>query len=211
MAVMTPVPNSRRSSITLPASITVSTMRRGSYSALRFSGSAWRRPSASPPAAAASAGTPLRQASNWRAATPAAASSATRRSITPAGASTATGPTASASTRPRPPPSIIAGPPIPRLLPSVAMITSQQPSSAALPAKQRPATMPISGTWPDNAARLRKVVQSSPATPSQSTSPGRPPPPSAHSTSGQRWRAASASRRSLLAWLKTPCVPASTV
>ena len=45
-------------------------------------------------------------------------------------------------TRPRPPPSIIAGPPMPMLALSVAMITSQQPSSAALPAKQRPARCP---------------------------------------------------------------------
>ncbi len=37
---------------------------------------------------------------------------------------------------PSPPPSIIAGPPIPMLESSVAMIASQQPSSAALPAKQ---------------------------------------------------------------------------
>ena len=37
---------------------------------------------------------------------------------------------------PRPPPSIIAGPPMPMLESSVAITTSQQPSSAALPAKQ---------------------------------------------------------------------------
>ena len=41
-----------------------------------------------------------------------------------------------ASNTPRPPPSIIAGPPIPMLESSVAITTSQQPSSAALPAKQ---------------------------------------------------------------------------
>ena len=39
---------------------------------------------------------------------------------------------------PRPPPSIMAGPPMPMLLAAVAMMASQQPSSAALPAKQRP-------------------------------------------------------------------------
>ena len=33
-------------------------------------------------------------------------------------------------------------------LSAVAMMTSQQPSSAALPAKQRPAAMPTRGTWP---------------------------------------------------------------
>ena len=131
------------------------------------------------------------QPSSCRATAAAAASSATRTSTTPCAPASSTGPTVVGATRPRPPPSIIAGPPMPRLAPSVAMMTSQQPSSAALPAKQRPATMPISGTCPDSAASARKVLQSSPATPSQSTSPGRPPPPSAHSTSGQRWRAAS--------------------
>ncbi len=49
---------------------------------------------------------------------------------------------------PRPPPSTMAGPPMPMLLWRVAMMTSLQPSSAALPAKQRPATMPTTGTWP---------------------------------------------------------------
>ena len=39
---------------------------------------------------------------------------------------------------------------------SVAMITSQQPSSAALPAKQRPELMPTSGTRPDS---LREAVE----------------------------------------------------
>jgi hypothetical protein len=37
---------------------------------------------------------------------------------------------------------------MPMLLPSVAMITSLQPSSAALPAKQRPDTIPTTGTRP---------------------------------------------------------------
>jgi hypothetical protein len=46
----------------------------------------------------------------------------------------------------------MAGPPMPMLLWRVAMITSLQPSSAALPAKQRPAAMPTTGTWPDSAA-----------------------------------------------------------
>ena len=68
----------------------------------------------------------------------------------------------------------------------VAMTTSQQPSSAALPAKQRPATMPISGTWPLRRAKLAKVVTCRPATIGMSTSPGRPPPPSANSTTGRR-------------------------
>ena len=38
----------------------------------------------------------------------------------------------------------------------VAMTTSQQPSSAALPAKQRPATMPTSGTRPLEAREARE-------------------------------------------------------
>ncbi|MNR62286.1 hypothetical protein D3C85_1842730 [compost metagenome] len=49
---------------------------------------------------------------------------------------------------PSPPPSIIAGPAMPMLASRVATITSQQPSSAALPAKQRPAAMPMTGTSP---------------------------------------------------------------
>jgi hypothetical protein len=46
------------------------------------------------------------------------------------------GPTASGVTMPSPPPSIIAGPPMPRLASGVAMITSQAPARAAFPAKQ---------------------------------------------------------------------------
>ena len=49
---------------------------------------------------------------------------------------------------PSPPPSIIAGPPIPMFEPSVAMTTSQHPSRAALPAKHRPEVIPTSGTCP---------------------------------------------------------------
>ena len=55
------------------------------------------------------------------------------------------GPTWSASTTPRPPPSIIAGPPMPMLASGVAMIRSEQPRSAALPAKHRPDAIPIRG------------------------------------------------------------------
>ena len=46
----------------------------------------------------------------------------------------------------------------------VAMTTSQQPSRAALPAKQRPAAMPSSGTRPHRRAKLAKVVTCRPAT-----------------------------------------------
>ena len=56
--------------------------------------------------------------------------------MTPLAVCTSVGPIALGSYTPRPPPSIIAGPPMPMFEPSVAMITSQQPSSAALPAKQ---------------------------------------------------------------------------
>ena len=49
---------------------------------------------------------------------------------------------------PSPPPSIIAGPPMATVDPSVAMITSQQASSAVLPAKQRPFVTPTNGTCP---------------------------------------------------------------
>ena len=87
---------------------------------------------------------------------------------------------------PRPPPSIIAGPLMPMLLASVAMITSAQPSSAALPAKQRPCTMPTTGTLPDSAANWLKVWLFRPATMGMSVSPGRPPPPSANSTTGSQ-------------------------
>ena len=70
------------------------------------------------------------------AAATASASSATRRSTTPFAYCTSIGPTSPGSYTPSPPPSIIAGPPMPMLESSVAITTSQQPSSAALPAKQ---------------------------------------------------------------------------
>ena len=86
---------------------------------------------------------------------------------------------------PRPPPSIMAGPPMPMLAPSVAMTTSQQPSRAALPAKN---TGPRDADQGDGAAeggRNRwKARASKPDTPGASVSPGRPPPPSAKSTTG---------------------------
>ena len=73
---------------------------------------------------------------------------------------------------------------MPMLRVSVAMITSQQPSSAALPAKQRPATMPTSGTWPESAANWRRCDRRGRRRSGMSVSPGRPPPPSANSTTG---------------------------
>ena len=61
---------------------------------------------------------------------------------------TSIGPMSSGRNVPRPPPSIIAGPPIPMLLSAVAITVSQQPSRAALPAKHRPAAMPDRGHQP---------------------------------------------------------------
>ena len=67
------------------------------------------------------------------------------------------GPTSSGVYTPRPPPSIIAGPPIPMVEFRVAMMTSQQASSAVLPAKQRPLLMPTSGTRPLSCENCMKV------------------------------------------------------
>src|ERR1035437_4520466 len=71
-------------------------------------------------------------------------------STVPLGTCTLIGPTSSGLNTPRPPPSIIAGPPMPMVELAVAMMTSQQPSITALPAKHRPEVMPISGTRPDS-------------------------------------------------------------
>ena len=49
--------------------------------------------------------------------------------------------------------STIAGPPMPMFEPAVAMTTSQQPSNAALPAKQRPELTPTRGTLRDSSAK----------------------------------------------------------
>ena len=64
------------------------------------------------------------------------ASSATTMSTTPLARCTSIGPIAVGSYTPSPPPSIIAGPPMPMFESSVAITTSQQPRIAALPAKQ---------------------------------------------------------------------------
>ena len=93
----------------------------------------------------------------------------------------------------------------------VATMVSQQPSRAALPAKQRPAAMPSTGTRPDSRAKLEKVATCRPATMGMSTSPGRPPPPSANSTTGSFCARAMPSMRSVFWWLRMPWVPASTV
>ena len=70
------------------------------------------------------------------AAATASASSLTAMSTTPLGTCTSIGPISVGATTPSPPPSIIAGPPMPIWESAVAMTTSQQPRIAALPAKQ---------------------------------------------------------------------------
>src|SRR5450830_1185480 len=182
---------------------------RTSYTRRRFSGTAWRSRRGS--GACHWASGPWKYDRYWRAAATASASSRTSTSITPLADCTSLGPICSGLNTPRPPPSIMAGPLMPMLLASVAMITSAQPSKAALPAKQRPCTMPTTGTWPDRAAKRLKVWLLRPATMGMSVSPGRPPPPSANSTTGRRSWCASASMRSVLWWLRMPWVPASTV
>ena len=207
--VCTARPKPARSSIALPRSTSPSMTRRMSWLRVRCSGSTLRSASAS--GASPCTIRPVSRDSSRFVAATAAASSSTSRSITPLADCTAAGPMSSGAKRPRPPPSIIAGPPMPMLLPRVATIRSQQPSSAALPAKQRPAAMPSSGTRPDRRAKLAKVGTCRPATMGMSVSPGRPPPPSANSTSGRRSSCAMPSSRSVFWWLRRPCVPASTV
>ena len=97
---------------------------------------------------------------------------------------------------------------MPMLESAVAMITSQQPSSEALPAKHRPEVMPTIGTSPLSWRSGRRSPE--PKSP-PSVSPGRPPPPSANSTSGSRPCSAMSISRSVLRWFWMPCVPAKTV
>ena len=104
------------------------------------------------------------------------------------GACTDIGPISSGVNTPSPPPSTIAGPPMPMLVSAVAMITSQQPSSDALPAKQRPETIAdqrhqaraAGAKWWNVGCRARMKP------PHVGRRRGRPPPPSANSTSGMR-------------------------
>ena len=91
----------------------------------------------------------------------ASASSATPTSTTPLRVWVSNGPTSSGSTVPSPPPSIIAGPPIPSEVLSVATIRSEAPAITALPAKQRPATIAIRGTTPESRAQSAKARVSS--------------------------------------------------
>ena len=78
----------------------------------------------------------------------------------------------------------MAGPAMPIFVFSVAIITSQHPSNAAFPAKQYPDAIPIVGLNPESWANNANAMVSSPATPGESVSPGRPPPPSANKTTG---------------------------
>ena len=146
-AVIMPTPKSRRSSSTESVSASVVDHRAHVVDAQPVLGD--RRG-----AAAAGRRTPSRRrrpgsrTGTCCAARTASASSATAMSTTPFGACTLMGPTSSGRNTPRPPPSIMAGPPMPMFESAVAMMTSQQPSSTALPAKQRPEVMPTSGTSP---------------------------------------------------------------
>ena len=109
----------------------------------------------------------------------------TATSTTPLATCTSSGPISSGATIPSPPPSIIAGPPMPMFEPSVAITTSQHPRMAALPAKHRPLVIPDPRC--DTAQRPQRwnAMTSRPETPGASVSPGRPPPPSAKNTVGQ--------------------------
>ena len=124
---------------------------------------------------------------------------ATPMSTTPLASCTSIGPTSSGENTPRPPPSIMAGPPMPMFESSVAMITSQAPRRAALPAKQRPELMPIVGTTPlsraiDENVGVTSGRDSQPPELSRPLAspvrlppvPARPPPPSVKNTTGRR-------------------------
>ena len=122
------------------------------------------------------------------------------------------GPTSSGRKTPSPPPSIIAGPPMPMFEFAVAITTSQQPSSAALPAKQRPELMPTSGTRPLRRAEVveRHAVEAGDAervgvARAAAAALGEEARPAGASCS------ASSNMRSFLRWFCRPCVPASTV
>ena len=133
-------------------------------------------------------------------------------SMTPLGTCTETGPMSSGANTPRPPPSIMAGPPMPMLASGVAMMTSQHPSRAALPAKQRPDTRPTSGTRPLSRPNNAKASVSRPVTTAMSVSPGRSP--AAFGEEHRRQLQAARTNlksRSFLRWFIWPWVPASTV
>src|SRR5258708_12418321 len=80
-------------------------------------------------------------------------SSATAISTTPFGTCTSIAPISSGWKMPSPPPSIIAGPPIPIFERAVALTTSQHPSTDAFPAKHRPDLIPTNAPSPLNSAK----------------------------------------------------------
>jgi len=85
---------------------------------------------------------------------------------------------------------------------AVAMITSQQPSSAALPAKQRADTIPppTSRHQTAEATEERKQPAVKPGHHRMVGVAGRAPPPSRNSTTGKRSRRHSSKSRSFLRW-----------
>ena len=105
----------------------------------------------------------------------------------------------------------MAGPAMPMLALAVAMMTSQQASSTALPAKQRPDVMPTVGTSPLSRGNWWNVSLVPPRIEMKSGSLPRPPPPSVKITVGNRHFSAISYMRSCFAWLFLPCVPAITV
>ena len=141
----------------------------------------------------------------------ASASSATATSTTPFGVCTSMRPDFLRAHTPSPPPSIMAGPPMPMLEPAVAMITSQQPSSAALPAKQRPGGDADQRHQPREPAKSENARQSRPATPTRRCRPAARRRPPRRTRSAAAARSASSNMRSFLRWFCWPCVPASTV
>ena len=91
------------------------------------------------------------------------------------------------------------------------MMTSQQPSSAALPAKQRPPTTPTIGTSPLSRANRAKASVSRPVTAAAVGVPGTAPPALGEEDDGRRSRSITPNSRSFFRWFIWPWVPASTV
>ena len=147
-----------RRKVTVPSSASVSTTGRTANARRRRSGTISRSGvwSGAGPGGVA----PWKQPRSRLVTATASASSATATSMTPLRVCMSSGPTASASTVPSPPPSIIAGPPMPSETFSVATIRSEQPAITALPAKQRPATTAIRGTSPESFAHSAKALVS---------------------------------------------------